>query len=420
MALPTATLEDWRYSRIDSLDLERYQPPGTNRPASGRGDALEPLTGQKPDLAAALVGAAKRYAQSLTTVETTDGRVSFLGEDPHGSVRVTVLSEGSPAARERQVDSEYDAFAVANEAFCVDPILVEVQAAPAESTVLVVHRCNTDGSLLFPRVAVDVAPASRATVIEVVVGEGACLVVPVTQLEVGSSAQLVYLGIQTLADSAWQIASQSSRVAAGGTLISGAIALGGDYARLRTDSQLVGAGASSQLVAMYFASGSQMHDFRTVQDHRAPRTTSELLYKGVVANTARSVYSGLIRVDKGAKGSKAYQTNRNLVLHEGARAESVPNLEIEESDVSCSHASAIGPVSEDEQFYLQSRGVPAEAADRLISVGFLTEALDQLPLGPIGLHVRSALAVKLAEAESIEAERLTASGGPGGKRNAGL
>ena len=112
-----------------------------------------------------------------------------------------------------------------------------------------------------------------------------------------------------------------------------------------------------------------MHDFRTVQHHRAPKTRSDLLYKGAVANSARSVYSGLIRVEKGARGTNAMQTNRNLVLHEGAHADSVPNLEIEDNDVRCSHASAVGPIAEDQRFYLESRGVPPDVADRLIALG---------------------------------------------------
>ena len=133
-----------------------------------------------------------------------------------------------------------------------------------------------------------------------------------------------------------------------------------------------------------------MHDFRTVQHHQAPKTRSDLLYKGAVANSARSVYSGLIRVEKGARGTNAMQTNRNLVLHEGAHADSVPNLEIEDNDVRCSHASAVGPIAEDQRFYLESRGVPTEVADRLIALGFLDEVLEQLPFPALAGALRVA------------------------------
>ncbi len=190
-----------------------------------------------------------------------------------------------------------------------------------------------------------------------------------------------------------------------GSLVSAAVAIGGDYARLRTDSALTGPGADGRLLALYFSADHQMHDFRTVQHHQAPKTRSDLLYKGAVANSARSVYSGLIRVEKGARGTNAMQTNRNLVLHEGAHADSVPNLEIEDNDVRCSHASAVGPIAEDQRFYLESRGVPTEMADRLIALGFLDEVLEQLPIPGLAAGLRTLLAAKLAAADALEGRR---------------
>jgi Fe-S cluster assembly protein SufD len=228
------------------------------------------------------------------------------------------------------------------------------------------------------------------------------LVVPVTEVEVGPGAQVRYLQVQLLGPEAWQIAFQASRVARDASLVAGAVALGGGYARVRTESALVGPGADGRLLALYFAAGSQMHDFRTVQRHQSPKTRSDLLYKGAVANCARSVYSGLIRVEKGAGGTNAMQTNRNLVLHEGAHADSVPNLEIEDNDVRCSHASAVGPIADDEHFYLESRGVPPDVADRLIALGFLDEVLEQLPVPAVADTLRLMLAAKLDAADAAE------------------
>jgi len=164
---------------------------------------------------------------------------------------------------------------------------------------------------------------------------------------------------------------------------------------LRTDSRLEGRGATSYLLAVYFGAGSGMHDFRTMQDHAAPATTSDLLFKGAVAGTAKSVYSGLIRVRKEAPGTNAFQTNRNLVLSEGAGAESVPTLEIETDDVRCSHASAVGPIDEEQRYYLESRGVPPDVAERLIVLGFFSEVLERLPSQPLAARLRERLAVRL-------------------------
>jgi Fe-S cluster assembly protein SufD len=104
------------------------------------------------------------------------------------------------------------------------------------------------------------------------------------------------------------------------------------------------------------------------------------------------------------------QTNRNLVLHEGAHADSVPNLEIEDNDVRCSHASAVGPIAEDQRFYLESRGVPTDVAERLIALGFLDEVLEQLPLPALAGGLRRVLADKLNAADAAEAA--ARAGGP--------
>ena len=342
---------------------------------------------------------------AVTLVDTCDGWVTGIsGTDAAVTVRPVSDLDSLPAGW-GEVAGEPDAFATANRAFGPDPVLVDVKAGASAAPVVVVHWCGADDAALFPRIVVRAGENSEVSVLEVVAGPGRCLVAPVTEIDVARAARVSYLHLQTLGSDAWQVALQASRVAADATLTSAAVALGGDYARLRTDSALIGPGGSTRLLALYFGAGTQMHDFRTVQDHRARKTHSDLLYKGVVANSARSVYSGLIRVEKGASGTNAFQTNRNLFLHEGAHADSVPNLEIEDNDVRCSHASAVGPVSEDQRFYLESRGVPPEVTDRLISLGFLGEVVERLPFPQLSPVVTGALGGKLAAAEAAETER---------------
>jgi Fe-S cluster assembly protein SufD len=184
--------------------------------------------------------------------------------------------------------------------------------------------------------------------------------------------------VQDRAERVWQITSQVSRADQEATVVATQAALGGDYARTRADCKLVGRGAHGNLSAIYFGETQQMLDFRTFQDHAAPDTTSNLLFKGAVGDSSRSVYTGLIKVRKDARGTNAFQTNRNLKLSDHAWAESVPNLEIENNDVRCSHASTVGPVDEDQRFYLESRGVPTAVAERLIVAGFFEEVLEEL------------------------------------------
>ncbi|MGH9115999.1 MAG: SufD family Fe-S cluster assembly protein, partial [Acidimicrobiales bacterium] len=266
-----------------------------------------------------------------TVVETRDGYVSRVhGSDPAVAVERLSAPDAAPAGL-GGISGEPDAFATLNRAFAPAPVRVRVLRGSRARPVVVVHNVGTEAAALFPRTLVEVEPLAEAAILEVVAGGPASLVVPVTELDVADGANVGYLHVQLLGPEAWQLGHQASRLGRDSFLVAAAVALGGRYARLRTDSSLVAPGAEGRLLALYFGSGLQMHDFRTVQHHRAPKTTSDLLYKGAVANTARSVYSGLIRVEKGARGTNALQTNRNLVLHEGAHADSVPNLEIEDN-----------------------------------------------------------------------------------------
>ena len=122
------------------------------------------------------------------------------------------------------------------------------------------------------------------------------------------------------------------------------------------------------------------------------------MFKGAVNDVARSVYTGLIKIGPDARGTQAFQTNRNLTLSDGAWAESVPNLEIETNDVKCSHASTVGPIDEDQRFYLESRGIQPDIAERLVVLGFFDEVLGQLPTGGLAADLRLRISRKLHQA----------------------
>ncbi len=322
------------------------------------------------------------------------GGVAEGGDDPVGSVA-----------------QAGDALVDLGTAFSKEPAVIEIPArAEVDEPLVVLNWVDAEGGAVFPRTVVRVGEGGRASVVEVVAStDAASLVVPVLELDVADNAALSYLALQEQGPRTWSIAYQASKVGCDAELQSLTVALGGDYARVRTDSRLAGRGGSTSLLAAYFGTGQQMHDFRTLQDHDAPKTTSDLLFKGAVKDVARSVYSGLIRVRKGAVGSDAFQTNRNLVLSEGAHADSVPNLDIEENDVRCSHASAVGPIDEDQRYYLETRGVPAEAAERLVVLGFFDELLDRASFPGLSRHVRAEIATRLAARSATE---LAAQGAP--------
>jgi Fe-S cluster assembly protein SufD len=151
-------------------------------------------------------------------------------------------------------------------------------------------------------------------------------------------------------------------------------------ARLDLGVDLVGDGSSSEVVGLYFGEGSQTLDYRMVIDHQGRNTTSDVFLKGAVEDDAQSVFTGLLRIEKEATRTSTFETNRNLVLSENAKAQSVPNLEILCNDVMCGHASSVGPLEQEHLYYLQSRGLSRERAERLLIRGFFTEVIDRLPV----------------------------------------
>lgn len=382
--LPDPTEEIWRYSRISELDLDAYRPV-----LDGAGGA---------EAAAVPEGTGERAA----FVVVHNGRPTRIEVDPGLASAGLVVADVADLADGDDLLGRLpvaDAFTELNSAFLPGATVVRIpRGLVVDRPIVVVHHLDGEGVASFPRTIVLAGENSDATVIEhQASADVAAFSDPVVDLDVGDSARLRYLNVQDLGSRVFQVGYQASRVGKEATLQSSVVALGGDYARVRTDSRIDGKGGTSYLTAVYFADGRRMHDFRTVQDHAAPNSTSDLLFKGAVSDQARSVYSGLIRVRKEARGTNAFQTNRNLVLSEGAGAESVPNLEIETNDVVCSHASAVGPIDDEQRYYLESRGIPPEVAERLIVLGFFAEVLDRLPLSAEITGLRAALVRRLAE-----------------------
>ena len=384
---PTAAAEEWRYSAIADFDLAAYQLVGTG--------SRFPQDGSWAGVDGGANGAA------TAVLDIADGHVvasAGLEKLSEQGVRVGPLADAAGGAEilGSVVDGASDYFTVLNDAFAGCPIVVDVPAGVAVDGVIALrHYAGATGAATFPRLVVRVGQGGAAKVLDMHRSAGTALVVPVVELDVAQAAHLGYVNLQQHDQRTWQIAAHTARVERDATLVAASVVLGGGYARTRTDTRLVGRGASGDLLSAYFGSGDQILDFRTYQDHAAPDTTSNLLFKGAVGDSARSVYTGLIRVRPDARGTNAYQTNRNLKLSEDAWAESVPNLEIENNDVRCSHASAVGPVDPDQVFYLESRGVPTPVAERLIVAGFFDEVIDELPVRAVEGAAREALDLKL-------------------------
>jgi Fe-S cluster assembly protein SufD len=199
------------------------------------------------------------------------------------------------------------------------------------------------------------------------------------EIFLGEGAQVGYVSVQKWGRNVWHFGDQHARLEKDAKLTLFNVTLGGQFSKTRVEASLVGQGAEAELKAIYLASGEQFFDFHTLQDHQVGNTRSDLLFKGALQDTARTVYAGLIRIEKGAARSDAYQANRNLVLSEHAKATSIPMLEIDNNDVRCTHGATVGPVDPISMFYLQSRGIPAATAKRMIVQGFFGEVLERIP-----------------------------------------
>lgn len=395
LSWPTSGEEIWRYSRVDEFDLGRYRPlppeeigmPGDERAPGGGPWAAE--AGSRAGM-----------------VVVRDGRVVHHELDPSLEAKGVHLCDfatcgASGFGREhlgRCSSQSEDAFTVLHDAFLAGGAVVSVpDGVVVDRPIVVLHWSEGDGFASFPHTIVVAGEASEVTVLDRFGSppDTDHLVDAVVEIEAGEGANVRYLSVQEQGSRTWHVGLQRAHVGRDASLRSAAVALGGDYARLRSESVLAGPGAESDLLAVYFGDGSQMLDFRTLQDHAAPHTRSDLLFKGAVEDSARSVYSGMVRLRPEAQKSQAFQTNRNLVLAEGAGAESIPNLEIEANDVRCSHASAVGPIDDDQRYYLESRGVSPQEAERLIVLGFFDDVFDRLPLTSLTASLRSAVVDKL-------------------------
>jgi Fe-S cluster assembly protein SufD len=200
-----------------------------------------------------------------------------------------------------------------------------------------------------------------------------------TEIVAGEGSHVGYVAVQKWGRNVWHFGDQRAQVQRDATVKLFNVTLGGRFSKNRVEASLVGQGAEAELKAIYFASGKQFFDFHTLQDHQVGNTRSDLLFKGALQDTARTVYAGLIKIEKHAARSDAYQANRNLVLSDKAMATSIPMLEIDNNDVRCTHGATVGPVDPEHMFYLRSRGIPEPTAKRMLIQGFFGPVLERIP-----------------------------------------
>ena len=288
------------------------------------------------------------------------------------------------------VAPDLDVFAAAHDAFGLGGMFVHVPRGKAvEQPFLIEVDAVTPDAISFPRVTINVADGAEASVVVSYQSpdETTHVVVPRIEALIGTNANLKLTIIQNWGYDTHSLGHARLRVGRDGALRMAEAGLGGKLSRLHLTTDLVGRGSTAEILGAYIGEHSQTHDYRYFMHHEGLDTRSDMFLKGAVEDEALSVFTGMIRIDEGAQRTKAFQTNRNLILSDGAAAQSVPNLEILANDVRCGHGSTVGPLDEEQRYYLMSRGLPPESADRLQVRGFFEEVLAKFPtqavVGPL-------------------------------------
>lgn len=218
----------------------------------------------------------------------------------------------------------------------------------------------------------------------------------IVEIQVMQDATLKFVELQSWGRHVWNFSHERARVERGGNLdwIFGAI--GSRLTKNFSELDLAGEGAQGRMSGFYFTDGNQHLDHDTQQNHLAPHTTSDLLFKGALKGKSRSVWQGMIYVAPGAQKTDGYQANRNLVLSEGARADSIPGLEILADDVRCTHGATVGKLEAEPLFYLKSRGIPQHEAEKIVVEGFFDPIFQRIPFEGVRERFQKYIADKMA------------------------
>jgi Fe-S cluster assembly protein SufD len=331
-------------------------------------------------------------------------RVEGLSPAANGDDGAVVLPLAEAAAtrpelvRERLgafVPGGDDLFVARNDSRWRDGVLIWVpRGTRLEQPVKLTVGADSDTEVQW-RALIVLDEGAEAEVWERYASEGEALFNGVVELVVGDGANLRYVCEQELSEQSLVFATQRAEVGRDASLEWVALGFGSARGKVRMETKLAGRGSSAKVTGAYAGAGTQHLDYDTTQEHAAEDTTSDLAFRGVLAERATAVWRGMIRVDPGAQRTDAFQESRNLLLSTDAHADAIPGLEIEADDVRCTHAAAVAQVDAEQLYYLRSHGLLEAEAKRLVIEGFLQELVARAHEGPIRDALRDELEQRL-------------------------
>jgi Fe-S cluster assembly protein SufD len=396
--MPTTEAEEWRYTdigrmlRLDAFSFAEEAAPATV-------DAL-------PAPLRALIAEAGEGARAVQV----DASVVLRDLPAELASQGVILMSLEAAAAEHPelvqrylgsaVTPEEGKFAAMNNAFWSGGFFLYVpKNVRVETPVRLYRWLSAAGTAAFGRLLIVAEAGAEIAIVDELASDAMSsptLSVSAAEIVAEEGAKVTYVSVQRFGAGVSHMSTDRLVAGRDAKITTLYATLGGDLSRADAQCRMQAPGAHVDMLGVYIAQGTQHFDNETLQDHIAPHASSNLLFKGALQDTGRSVFRGLIRVHPKAQRTDAYQTNRNLLLSLGARADSLPNLEIQADDVRCSHAATVGQLDEEELFYLLSRGIPRSEAVRLVVFGFFGEVLDQLPLEGVRAELVRAVELKLA------------------------
>lgn len=367
---PSRKHEQWRFASLGELDFEGVGVPESTRRVGHRGAQ----------------GLERRAARFGFVNDTLVEEETNLPEGVICMPLAQALVEHSELVREHFMQQEVTLgsakYAALHRANLSNGMFIHVaDGVVVEDPIEVFHWLEGDHVVAFPHTLIVAGKGAKVSVVDYFQSDAKAKgswAIAVNDLVVGEGAELTYLALQDLCDEARMIQVNNTRVGKDATAKSFLLNAGAAWARQESLSKLEGTESRSYMMSVSIGRDEQEYDQRTFQHHASPHSFSDLLYKNTLYDKSRTIFSGLILVDEKAHYTDAYQTCRNLMMSDEAEANSMPGLEINADQVRCSHGSTTSTVSDNELFYLETRGISPREARQLIAQGFSVEAISRL------------------------------------------
>jgi len=398
LPFPDRSQELWRRTDFGSLAFDTLDLAAATKTVRNFGElpaAVRSRLGDESDHPATVIQWNNGTAFELVSKELAAKGVIVCSME-------RALREHAPKLESRLdalVETDHDRFTALNQALRSGGVFVWVpDGVEIAAPIRLVQWLEGANAAAHPATVVVLGVNARATIVEELLSETAeaqAFYNGATELFVGADAKLVYATLQEWGRNVFHYSNQRAQVQRNGELQWVQTVLGGRMVKTNSYYRMVEPGAQVFVHGFMFGDGRQHFDMHTLQKHLADHCTSDLLIKSCLKDKARSVYQGLIQVAEGAQRTDAYQANRNLLLSETARADSIPGLEILANDVRCTHGATIGTVDPEQMYYLMARGLRAHEAQRLIVEGFFGPVIDRIPLAHVREQLRDVIQTKI-------------------------